>query len=165
MVVVCLQQNFDVCQINESQRTKPALNLALTRKDLGTDLVWGAKRGALLALVFCAVLGLTMIVRGRAAYVQTSFLRLVVVTIGFGIAGGLSVGLVRPLTRRHWGALTVGFLGGFMSSAFCLLLIFGTAGLREITPRVAIGLTLASIVVGLRAAAMVGRPASKWSGT
>ncbi|MFL5638407.1 MAG: hypothetical protein ACJ78M_03460 [Gemmatimonadaceae bacterium] len=127
----------------------------MSRKNLGSDLAWGAKRGALLAVVFCAVLGVAITVRGRAAYGDRSFLRLVAVTIGFGVLGGLSVGLVRPFTRRRWSALIIGFLGGAVSAAFCFVLIFGITDLREMKPSVAITLLLASIIVGLRTAAMM----------
>ena len=95
--------------------------------------------------------------RGRAAYGEGSFLRLVAVTISFGTLGGLSVGLVRPFTRRYWGALIIGFLGGALTIAFCFVLVFGIADLRELEPRVAIGLVLGSIVVGLRSAGMMRR--------
>jgi hypothetical protein len=107
----------------------------MSRRNLGTDLAWGAKRGALLGLVFCAVLGFAMLVRGRAAYGEGSFLRLIAATITFGILGGLRVGLVRPFTTRYWGALIVGFLGGAVTMIFCFILIFGIAGIREMEPR------------------------------
>jgi hypothetical protein len=129
----------------------------LSRENLGTDLVWGAKRGTLLGVVFCAVLGVAIMVRGRAVYGERSFLQLVAVTISFGMLGGLSVGLLRPFTRRYWGALIVGFLGGALTTAFCFALIFGLADLREMEPRLAIAFVLGSIVVGLRSAGMMRR--------
>jgi hypothetical protein len=134
----------------------------MSRRNLGTDLAWGAKRGALLGLVFCAVLGVAIMVRGRAAYGEGSFLRLIVATIAFGILGGLSVGLVRPFTRRYWGALIIGFLGGAFTMAFCFVLIFGIAGIQEMEPRVAVALMVGSIIVGLRSAAMMRRDESNW---
>jgi hypothetical protein len=133
-------------------------------KNLVTDLTWGAKRGALLALVFCGVLGVAIMVRGRGAYGGGSLVRLIAATITFGILGGLSVGLVRPFTRRYWGAVIIGFLGGAASTAFCFVLIFGIADLREMEPRVAIGLVVGCIVVGLRTAAMMRRDESKLHG-
>jgi hypothetical protein len=103
-------------------------------------------------------------VRGRAVYGEGSFLRLIAATITFGMLGGLSVGLVRPFTRRYWGALIVGFLGGAVTTAFCFVLIFGIADLREMESRVAIAIVVGSIVVGLRSAAMMRRAESNWHG-
>jgi hypothetical protein len=134
----------------------------MSRRNLGTDLAWGAKRGALLGFVFCVVLGVAIIVRGRAAYGGASFLRLITAPIAFGILGGLSVGLVRPFTKRYWGALIVGFLGGALTMAFCFVLIFGIADIREMGPRVVIALVVGSIIVGLRSAAMMRRDETNW---
>jgi len=129
----------------------------LSRKSLGTDLAWGARRGTLLGVVFCAVLGVAILVRGRAVYGERSLLWLAVVTISFGMLGGLSVGLVRPFTQHYWGALIIGFLGGALTTAFCFAIIFGIADLREMEPRFTIALVVGSIVVGLRTAGMMRR--------
>jgi len=108
------------------------------------------------------VLGVAIIVRGRAAYGGASFIRLITAPIAFGILGGLSVGLVRPFTKRYWGALIVGFLGGALTMALCFVLIFGIADIREMGPRVVIALVVGSIIVGLRSAAMMRRDESNW---
>jgi hypothetical protein len=129
----------------------------LSRKGLGTDLAWGAKRGALLGVVFCAVLGAAVLIRGRAVYGDRSLLWLAVVTISFGLLGGLSVGLARPFTQHYWGALIMGFLGGALTTAFCFALVFGIADLREMEPRFTIALVVGSIIVGLRTAGMMRR--------
>jgi hypothetical protein len=105
-----------------------------------------------------------ILVRGRAAYGGGSILRLSAAAITFGMLGGLSVGLVRPFTRRYWGALIIGFLGGAGTMAFCFVLIFGIAGIREMESRVVIVLVVGSMVIGLRSAAMMRRDERNWHG-
>ena len=79
------------------------------------------------------------------------------VTISFGLLGGLSVGLARPFTQNYWGALIIGFLGGAVTTAFCFALVFGLADLGEMDPRFIIALVVGSIIVGLRTAGMMRR--------
>jgi hypothetical protein len=129
----------------------------LRRPELGTDLAWGAKYGLLLGALFSAVVVAGMLVRGPAVYGSTSFLRIVVLTITFGIFAGLFIGLLRPFTQRYWAMLTIAFVGGAITYAFVLVLTFGIDGLKDFEPRLALGVVLGCTIVGLRATTLVRR--------
>ena len=121
------------------------------RTALGSDLGWGAKRGVLLGIVFSAVLGAVMFVRGSAFYGQAAFLRTVAVATTLGLLGGICVGFLKPLTTRQWGAVMVGALAGIFAFAAVFIVVFG------LDRSIILPASLVGILVGGRAGGLMAR--------
>ena len=103
------------------------------------------------------MIGLAILIRGRAAYSGTSFLELTGSAISFGILVGLSVGALRPFTAHYWASFVIAVVGTMITIAFLFVLIFGTSGMRETEPRTVIALLVGSFLVGLRSTALIRR--------
>jgi hypothetical protein len=129
----------------------------MTEPGLRRNVSWGAKRGVLLGLVFSAVLGAAMLIRGSVFYGQAAFTRTLAAATILGFFGGACVGLLKPLTTTRFGAAFVGIVGGTFGMAAVFIVIFGLDRF-VIVPALAGGI-IVGLKVGLDPSRQRERPA------
>ena len=93
-------------------------------------LLWGARHGALFGVVFCGLALVAFLIGGHATFEaqHTSLGRVLVLYLVGGVASGIIIGALRPLTARPIGAGAVGFLCGLL---FGVLLRIARDGLND----------------------------------
>lgn len=82
------------------------------RRNLLSDLRWGAIWGLLIALCLNVILAVMAVIHGPQLFERyaTSFPAVAVLYLGGGLLGGLVVGLFRPLSRWRLGGAAMGVM-------------------------------------------------------
>jgi len=82
--------------------------------ELARRIWWGARWGALFGVAFVAIAVVIYTLSGQTAFEahHTTFGRVVLTYFFGGVAAGVVVGIMKPLTRWKAGAAVVGFLAG-----------------------------------------------------
>jgi hypothetical protein len=108
----------------------------LTPSRVGANLRWGIGWGIGLAAIYSVIALPLGLLRGcglRIGGESFSTGRIILIYFGGGILGGLTLGLLRPLTRTKPGAAIVGALVAFPLSYMMVLFLDKSAGRELLT--------------------------------